>query len=148
MQGLPSKFSNPAFCHLISPIDLSSKSGSSHFPGSLCRLRGEVFRRDLLGRASTLRGKQITLYFLKRNLQSLECTILIRGRSACLFFGQPRGQRCNVASCSPQGEYPYRYTRFPVIIFKKIVFTRLFTDWLIQRSMILLSWRITYPSVS
>jgi hypothetical protein len=26
-------------------------------------------------------------------------------------------------SCSPQGENPYRNTRFPAIIFKKIIFT-------------------------
>jgi hypothetical protein len=27
MQGLPSKFSNPSFCNLISPMDLSFKIG-------------------------------------------------------------------------------------------------------------------------
>jgi hypothetical protein len=36
MQGFPSEFSNPAFCHLISPIDLFFKIGTLLFLRSIC----------------------------------------------------------------------------------------------------------------
>jgi hypothetical protein len=47
---------------------------------------------DLLSGAFTWKKKAITLNLFKRNLQSLEYTILIRGRRACLFIRQPRGK--------------------------------------------------------
>jgi hypothetical protein len=41
-----------------------------------------------MNRASTLKEKEITLYLLKRNLQSLGYPLLICGGSTCLFLRQ------------------------------------------------------------
>ena len=62
------------------------------------------------GEGVYIEGKGDNPILLKRNLQSLGCTILIRGGSACLFLGQPRGLQYPVASCTPQTDILAKHT--------------------------------------
>jgi len=53
MQVLTNKFFNPAFHHLISPIDLSFRIRILLFFDEHLLIMGKIFRGDLLSRAST-----------------------------------------------------------------------------------------------
>ena len=75
---------------------------------------------DLLSGAFTWKKKAITLNLFKRNLQSLEYTILIRVRRACLFIRQPRGKD---AMFLPE-------TFYFLILEKGVYYKRKWTTWI------------------
>jgi hypothetical protein len=88
MQEFPSKFLNPAFCHLISLIDLSFKIGTPLFFEEHLLIIGRSLETASSGKSVYIGEKTIAPILCKRNLHSFEHSPLIRGGSACLFFGQ------------------------------------------------------------
>ena len=60
----------------------------------------ESSRRGLLSKASTWKEGEMILWLFKRNLQLFGYSLLSGGKSACLFFRQPRNQGYNVPSWS------------------------------------------------
>ncbi len=102
MQEFPSKFSNPAFCHLISLIDLSFKLGTLLFFEKPLLISGWSLQEPFRGKFVCMGGRGNDPMTFKRNLHSLGCLLLIRWGSACLLLRQTRGPRCNVASWNSQ----------------------------------------------
>jgi hypothetical protein len=90
-QMLMRKFSNPVFHLFIRPIGLSLiigiplifREGSADFG---MKSSGDILRGSLSAWDEGGHDPMTS----KRNLHSLAALLLVRGRSACLFFGQMR----------------------------------------------------------
>jgi hypothetical protein len=90
MQEFPSKFLNPAFCHLISLIDLSFKIGTPLFFEEHLLIIGRSLETASSGKSVYIGEKTIAPILCKRNLHSLAILLLIRGGSTCLSLRQPK----------------------------------------------------------